>query len=74
MFSYIVVATSVKHALTILQTKFQRTSEVIEVKLQTLKQEVETMSMKGNEAVWVYISKAMEIVNHILTYGVEISD
>ena len=74
LFSYIAATKTSKHAWTILQTKFKGAFEVIKVRLQTLKQEFETMSMKASEMTQEYISRAMEIVNQIRTFSEEISD
>ncbi|XP_009788904.1 uncharacterized protein LOC107802483 [Nicotiana tabacum] len=48
--------------------------KVIEVKLQTLRRDFETLSMKNNESVQDYMSRVSSIVNLMKSYGEIVSD
>lgn len=72
--SRIVAANASKEAWTILKIEFQGSSRVVAVKLQTLRQEFETLSMKNSEIVQNYISRVMGIINQLRRYGDFITD
>ena len=44
------------------------------MKLQTLRQELETLTIKGNETIEEFISRTIEVANQIMTYGELILD
>ena len=69
IFSRIASATTSKQAWKILQTKFQGSSKVIVVKLQTLRHGFETLIMKSNESVQDYLSRVMAIISQMRSYG-----
>ena len=74
MFPIIAAATTSKQAWNILKTEFQGSSRVISVKLQLLRRELETSQMKGSEAVQEFVSRIMNIINQMRTYGDLIED
>lgn len=67
LFSHIITTTLTKHAQTILQTEFQGASTMVEMKVQTLKQEFET-SMKGSQCRSMSLARIMEAVNQTQAY------
>ena len=74
IFSRIAAAKTAKQAWQILKTEFQGFSRVVAVKMQTLRQEFETLQMKSNESVQEFISRALEVINQLRVYGDTISD
>ena len=74
IFSRIAAATTSREAWLILQTKFQGSSKVVAVKLQTLRNEFETLQMKTGEAVQEYISRVTNIINQMRVFGDQISN
>jgi gag-polypeptide of LTR copia-type len=73
IFSKISVATTSKDAWTILKTVFQGSSKVIAIKLQGLRREFETLSMKQGETVQQFLTRVSTIVNQIRSCGENIS-
>ena len=73
-FSRIAAACTSKQAWFTLQSEFQGSSIVIDVKLQTLRQEFEIMNMKNNEVVQEFISKMVAIINQMRAFGDTITD
>ena len=69
IFSRIAAAPTSQQVWSILQEEFQGSSKVIVVKLQMLRQEFETMSMKNNEAVQEYVSRIVAVINQIRALG-----
>ena len=69
LFSIIAATTTSKQAWTELQKEFQGSTRVITVKLQALRQEFETVSMKHNEAVQEFISRMMAVINQMRVFG-----
>ncbi|KAJ8759987.1 hypothetical protein K2173_010843 [Erythroxylum novogranatense] len=74
IFSRIAAATTSLEAWQILKKEFQGSSKVITVKLQTYRHDFETLSMKGNESVQVYLSRVSSLVNQMKSYGENISE
>ncbi|EOY04542.1 Uncharacterized protein TCM_019778 [Theobroma cacao] len=74
IFSRIAAATTSLEAWQILKKKFQGSSKVITVKLQTYRREFETLSMKSNEFVQTYLSRVSSLVNQMKSYGEDISE
>ena len=63
IFSRIAVANTSKEAWETLQKKFQGSSKVITVKLQTLWYEFETLMMRNKESVQDFLSRVSAIVS-----------
>lgn len=74
LFSRIASATTSKEAWQTLETEFQGSAKVIEVKLQSLRSDFETLRMDTNENVQDYLSRASSIVNRMRSYGEIIAD
>ncbi|KAL3506655.1 hypothetical protein ACH5RR_032037 [Cinchona calisaya] len=74
IFPRIVTASTSKEAWDTLKKEFQGTSKVITVKLQTLRRDIETLSMKNNELVQKYLSRVAEIVSQMRSYGEDVTD
>lgn len=74
IFSKIASASTAKEAWTILRTSFHGSSTVIQVKLQTLHREFQTMGMKKNESVQEYMTKVAAVVNQMRSYGEEVPE
>ncbi|XP_069148053.1 uncharacterized protein [Solanum lycopersicum] len=74
IFSRIAAATTSSQAWKILKKKFQGSTKVITVKLQTYRRDFETLSMKSNEFVQAYLSKVSYLVNQMKSYGEDISE
>lgn len=74
IFSRIAAVITSKHAWIILQMEFQGSSKVTTVKLLIMRQEYETLSMKGGETIQEFISRNIEVVNQIRIYGELISN
>ena len=74
LFSRIASATTSKMAWQTLKTEFQGSTKVIEVKLQSLRSDFETLSMDTKETVQDYLSRASSIVNRMRSYGETITD
>ncbi|GJW16697.1 hypothetical protein Tco_0024133 [Tanacetum coccineum] len=66
--------TIAKQAWTILSTKYQGSSKVITVKLQSLRREFETSAMKNNESVQDFLARVSTVVCHMKSYGEQVSD
>ncbi|GJR23799.1 retrovirus-related pol polyprotein from transposon TNT 1-94 [Tanacetum coccineum] len=69
IFSRIASATTAKQAWTILSTEYQGSSKVITVKLQSLRREFETSSMKSNEPVKDFLARVSTVVSHMKSYA-----
>ena len=74
LFSRIAAATTSKQAWPMLQKEFQGSTRVITVKLQALRQDFETISMKNNETVQEFVSRMMAIIDKMRTFGDKITD
>lgn len=74
IFPRIAGATITKEAWLILKQEFQGSSKVMAVKLQTLKQEFETLQMKSNETVQAYVTRVVGIVYEMKVYGDPITE
>ncbi|GJW58649.1 retrovirus-related pol polyprotein from transposon TNT 1-94, partial [Tanacetum coccineum] len=74
IFSRIAAASTANQAWTILKTEYQGSTKVITVKLQSLRRNFETASMKGNESVQEYLAKVSSIVSQMRSYGEKITD
>nr|GFB95331.1 UBN2 domain-containing protein [Tanacetum cinerariifolium]GFB95342.1 UBN2 domain-containing protein [Tanacetum cinerariifolium] len=74
IFSRIVAATTSNQAWIILKTKYQGSTKVNTVKLQSLRRNFETSGMKGNESVQDYLTRVSTIVSQIRSYGEKITD
>lgn len=74
IFSRIAAATTSRQAWTILQTEYKGSAKVMTVKLQSLRREFETVSMKNNESVQEFLAKVSSIVSQMKTYGDRIED
>ncbi|KAJ8773175.1 hypothetical protein K2173_028352 [Erythroxylum novogranatense] len=74
IFSRIAAATTAKQAWAILKTEYQGSSKVITVKLQSLRRDFETSSMKNNESVQEFLARVSSIVGQMRSYGDQITD
>ena len=74
LFSRIAVATTSKQAWTVLQKEFQGSTRVITVKLQALRQDFETISMKNNDTMQEFVSRMMAIINKMRAFADNITD
>lgn len=74
IFSRIAATTTLKEAWTILKTEFQGSSNVMAVKIQTLRHEFETLLLKSNESVQDFLSWVTAVVGQIRAYGDNITD
>ena len=72
--SRIAAATTSKQASSILQKEFLVDSNVITVKLQSLRRNFETLLMTNGESIADFLSRAMAIVSQMRTYEEKISD
>ncbi|XP_078149674.1 uncharacterized protein LOC144544991 [Carex rostrata] len=69
IFSKIAAATTSKEAWTTLKTAFQGSSQVLAMKLQGLRRDFETLQMKTEESVQIFLSRVTTVVNQIRAYG-----
>ncbi|TXG60551.1 hypothetical protein EZV62_015124 [Acer yangbiense] len=74
IFPRIMDATKAKEAWEILQQEFQGSKKEIAIKLQNLKREFENLKMKDFESMKDYLSRVIDVVNHMKTYGENITD
>ncbi|KAJ4820349.1 polyprotein [Rhynchospora pubera] len=74
IFTKISAATTAKDAWTILKTAFQGSSKVIAIKLQGLRRDFETLSMKQGESVQQFLTRVSSIVNQIRGCGEDLSE
>lgn len=74
IFSRIAITTSAQEAWSTLKTEYQGSVRVIGVKLQFLRRDFESASMKNNETVQEYLAKIYSIVSQMRTYGDAIAD
>nr|GLL21955.1 uncharacterized protein LOC104612075 [Ipomoea trifida] len=74
LFPRIASAATSKEAWQSLKTEFQGSTKVIEVKLQSLRSDFETLSMDTKENVQDYLSRASSLVNRMKSYGEKIDD
>ncbi|KAK0595122.1 hypothetical protein LWI29_003767 [Acer saccharum] len=74
IFPRIMGATKAKEAWEILQQEFQGSIKEIAIKLQNLRREFENLKMKDSESMKDYFSRVIDVVNHIKTYGENITD
>ena len=69
VFSKIAAATSAKEAWTTLKTAYHGSSRVTAIKLQGLRRDFETLQMKREESVQIFLSRVQEVVNQIRAFG-----
>jgi gag-polypeptide of LTR copia-type len=74
IFTKISAATTTKDAWIILKTIFQGNSKVITIKLQGLRREFETLSMKESETVQEFLTRVSSVINQIRSYGEDFSE
>ena len=74
IFSRIISATSAKQAWNTIQGEFQRSDEVRNVKLHSLRQKFELIRMKESETIKYYYCRIKEIVSQMRAYGETILD
>ncbi|WOH12137.1 hypothetical protein DCAR_0831636 [Daucus carota subsp. sativus] len=74
IFSRIASATKAKEAWDILKTEFQGSAKVIEVKIQILSRDFETLLMKDGESVQEFLSRVSGIVSQMRALGETIPD
>jgi gag-polypeptide of LTR copia-type len=74
IFSKIAAAESAKQAWTTLKTAFQGSNRVKTIKLQGLHRDFETLQMKQEESVQIFLSRVTNVVNQIRTYGDDLSE
>ena len=73
-FPRIAEATTSNQAWAILKQEFLGDRKVINVKLQSLRREFETLGMKEKEKVQAFLSRVSEIVSHMRSYGENVSN
>jgi gag-polypeptide of LTR copia-type len=69
VFVKIAAEKAAKEAWIILKTAFQRSSKVVVIKLQGLRQEFETLNLKQDESVQSFLTRVTTIVNQIRSCG-----
>lgn len=69
IFPRISTATQSKEAWELLKSEYQGTDKVITVKLQTLRRDFETLSMKKSESLQVFFTRTIAVVNQIRSLG-----
>lgn len=74
IFSRIAGASTAKQAWTTLKTEYQGSSKVITVKLQSLRRDFETSSMKPSESVQEFLARVSSVVGQMRSYGDQITD
>lgn len=74
IFSRISIATTTKEAWETLKKEFQGSTKVITVKLQSLRLNFKTLFMKSNEIVQEFLSRVIEIVSQMRSYGEKLND
>ena len=74
IFPRIIAIETSKQAWEILKQEYLGDQKVITVKLQTLRRNFETLGMKNNESVQVYLSRVSGLVNHMRSYGEIVTD
>ncbi|XP_073153339.1 uncharacterized protein [Henckelia pumila] len=67
-------AENCKKAWDILKMEFQGSEKVISIKLQSLWRDFDNVAMKDNEDIRTFISRVVEIINQIKSYGDTIED
>jgi gag-polypeptide of LTR copia-type len=73
-FEKIAGATTSKEAWDILEKMFKGTDRVKQVRLQTLRGELESMKMKESESVSDYITRVQAVVNQLIRNGEALTD
>jgi gag-polypeptide of LTR copia-type len=73
-FEKIAGATTSKEAWDILEKVFKGTDRVKQVRLQTLRGELESMKMKESESVSDYITRVQAVVNQLIRNGESLTD
>lgn len=74
VFTKIAAATSAKEAWTVLKTAFQGNSKVLEIRLQGLRREFETLNMNQGESVQAFLTRVTSIVNQIKSCGDDLTE
>ncbi|XP_073152109.1 uncharacterized protein [Henckelia pumila] len=74
IFPRIIGAKNCKKAWDILKMEFQGSEKVISIKFQSLWRDFDTLAMKDNEEIRTFISRVVEIINQIKSYGDTIED
>ncbi|KAK2992127.1 hypothetical protein RJ640_019383 [Escallonia rubra] len=74
LFSRIAAATTSSEAWEILHKEFQGSSKVINMRLQSLRREFETLFMRNNDFVQDFLSRVIAIVGQMKSYGEQITD
>ncbi|XP_010277694.1 PREDICTED: uncharacterized protein LOC104612075 [Nelumbo nucifera] len=74
IFPRIAAGSTSTQAWEILKQEFLGDKKVITIKLQTLRRDFETLAMKEKESVQVFLSKVSGIVNHMKSYGENVSN
>ncbi|GAV77485.1 UBN2 domain-containing protein, partial [Cephalotus follicularis] len=74
IFPRIMASATAKEAWDTLQDEFQGSERVIAIRLLNFRRDYENLKMKDSEAVKDYVSRLMELVNQMRTYGEKISD
>ncbi|KAJ4789254.1 polyprotein [Rhynchospora pubera] len=74
LFAKIAAATTANEAWTTLKIAFQGSSKVIAIKLQGLRREFETLSMKQGESIQSFLTRVTAIVNQIRSCGEDLSE
>ncbi|XP_024965256.1 uncharacterized protein LOC112505607, partial [Cynara cardunculus var. scolymus] len=74
IFSRIAAATSANEAWNTLKTEYQGSATVITVKLQSLRRDFETATMKNQETIQEYLARISSTVCQIRAYGDKITD
>ena len=74
IFSRIAAASTSYQAWELLKQKVLGYKKVINVKLYTLRRDFETLAMKDKESVQAFLSRVSRIVNHMRSYGENISN
>lgn len=69
IFSRISIVNTSHEAWEILKHEYMGDQKVIVVKLQTLRQQFETLSMKDKESIQEYLARVSAIVNQMKSYG-----
>lgn len=74
IFPRIAAATTSTQAWETLRQEYMGDKKVISVKMQTLRRNFEMLAMQKNESVQAYLSRVSGIVNHMKSYGENITD
>src|SRR5664279_5534480 len=74
VFTKIASAASAKEAWTTLNTAFQGNSKVLEIRLQGLRREFETLNMNQGESVQAFLTRVTSTVNQIKSCGEDLAE